>query len=134
MLDGWVGDGWVGRVRGTKAQFRGYLGEALMNPRRSVSTLSKRQRGCPHLTQEGILFTFRHFLEDSHRLYPQITDCTPKLHIVPHSRFLPRKKRLWGMGYGVQFSVHPINSVCRETCVWHLKPHKNRARALFDTF
>ena len=42
MLDGWVGDGWVGRVRGKKTQFRGYLGEALMNPRRSVSTLSKR--------------------------------------------------------------------------------------------
>jgi len=61
----------------------------------------------PTFDEERILFTFRHFLEDSHRLYPQITDCTPKLHIVPHSRFLPRKKRLWGMGYGVQFSVHP---------------------------
>ena len=48
-------------MRGTTTQFRGYLGESLMNPRRNVSTCRRIQAaGGWHIAPEG---RFCHFFD-----------------------------------------------------------------------
>ena len=118
MLDGWVGDGWVGRVRGKKTQFRGYLGEALgthesseerVEPQESFTTFVVRSK-----TQERVLSLFATFSTFSEIL----TDYTPKLQIIPViadytlKQVSPKKKRrTYGYkGIGYNFPHFPSAS------------------------
>ena len=95
-LDGCVGQSAVQRLpgRGTHES-----SEERVEPQESFTTFVVRS-----MAQGG----FCHFFEDSVTFSRILTNCTPKLHIVPHSRFLPRKKGYGVQGYGVQFSVHPF--------------------------
>ena len=88
LIVGRVGGRWMGWTGAwDKAQFRGYLGEALMNPRR---------RGCAldALDAElSLICTFcGAFLFQSTDRTPKITDYTPQNKLYPQAGFSQEKK------------------------------------------